>query len=280
MLERTAGWARLEPVSEPPEPTISTVPLFHRDFGGAGDPPFVILHGMLGSSRNWRTAGRDLAEGRRVFALDLRNHGMSPHAGEMPYAAMAADVVAWLDARSIAVADLIGHSMGGKVAMLLACRHAERVRRLVAVDIAPKAYSWPERRAEFGAMNELDLAGLKSRAEAESRLESRVPSRAMRKFIVTNLERAPGAGWRWQVNLPAITAALPELERNPLGQADHFDGPSLFISGARSAFVQPGDIGAIHSHFPMARFTTLADAGHNPHIEERQEFVRAIASAG
>jgi len=264
----------------PPEPTHPTVPLFHRDFGGAGDPPFVILHGMLGSSRNWQTVGRDLAAARRVFALDLRNHGLSPHADEMSYGAMAADVEAWLDARGVDRADFIGHSMGGKVAMLLACRRPARVRRLVAVDIAPKAYAWAARRAEFAAMNELDLAGLKSRAEAESRLEAAVPSWAMRKFIATSLERLPGGGWRWQFNLPGLTAALPELERNPLVPGDRFDGPAFFVAGGRSAYVRPEDAGAIRSHFPKARIEILADSGHNPHTEAREAFVRAVAAAG
>ncbi len=260
-----------------PAPPYLTVPLHHREFGGAGDPPFVILHGMLGSSRNWQTVGRDLAAGRRGFALDLRNHGMSPHSGEMSYGAMAADVLAWLDARGIGGVEFIGHSMGGKVAMLLACRHPARVRRLVAVDIAPRAYSWPERRGEFEAMNGLDLGSLKSRAEAEGRLEARVPSWAMRKFIASSLERMPGGGWGWQFNLPVLTAALPELERNPLVPEDRFDGPSLFIAGGRSAYVRAQDHDAIRAHFPQARMETLEESGHNPHVEAREAFVRAVA---
>jgi len=264
----------------PPAPTFPPVALFHRDFGGTGGPPFVILHGMLGSSRNWQTVGRDLAGGRRVFALDLRNHGMSPHADAMSYEVMVADVVSWLDAHDVDGAELIGHSMGGKVAMLLACRHAARVRRLVAVDIAPKAYYWPARRTEFAAMNDLDLGSLRSRAEAEGRLEALVPSWAMRKFIATNIERSPGGGWRWQINLPVLAAALPELERNPLGPGDRFDGPSLFIAGAGSAYVEAGDAGGVRGHFPSARITTLADSGHNPHIEAREAFVRAVVSGG
>lgn len=263
-----------------PPATTPTVRLFHRDFGGAGDPPFVILHGMLGSSRNWLTAGRDLAAGRRVFALDLRNHGMSPHAQAMSYEVMADDVAGWMEANGVSRAELLGHSMGGKVAMLLACRRPARVHRLVVVDIAPRAYSWPERGAEFRAMNELDLATLKSRADAERRLEARIPSWAMRKFLAANLERAPGGAWGWRVNLAVIAAALPELERNPLGAADRFDGPALFVAGARSAYVGPGDHGAIRGHFPSARITTLAGSGHNPHIEAREAFVAAVVSGG
>ena len=264
----------------PPALTVPPVALFHRDFGGSGDPPFVILHGMLGSSRNWQTVGRDLAAGRRVFALDLRNHGMSPHAQAMSYAVMVADVVSWLDLHGIEGAELVGHSMGGKVAMLLACRHPARVRRLVAVDIAPRAYHWPARTSEFEAMSALDLPSLRSRAEAESRLEARIPSWAVRRFIATNIERAPGGGWRWQFNLPVLVAALPELERNPLGPGDQFVGPSLFVACAGSAYVRPGDVDTIRGHFPSARIKTLAGCGHNPHVEARDAFVRAVASGG
>jgi esterase len=138
--------------------------LFHRDLGGAGRPPMIILHGILGSSRNWQTAGGDLAAHYHVFAMDLRNHGASPHAAEMSFAAMADDVRAWMDTQGLPRAALLGHSMGGKVAMLFACRHPERVDRLVVVDIAPKDYASPGQRAAFAAMNELDLNGLRSRA--------------------------------------------------------------------------------------------------------------------
>jgi pimeloyl-ACP methyl ester carboxylesterase len=100
----------------------------------------------------------------------------------------------------------------------------------------------------------------------------------MRKFIATNLERTPEGGWRWQINLAAITAALPELERDPLLPGDRFDGPALFIAGEKSNYIGPGDREAILRHFPSARILTLPGAGHNPHIESRQALVRAVLS--
>lgn len=237
----------------------------------------MILHGLLGSSRNWQTAGKDLAEWYHVFALDLRNHGASPHAAGMSYDDMVADVLAWMDARGLERVTLLGHSLGGKVAMRLACRNPERVARLIVVDIAPKDYRWAAHRAEFAAMNELDLAHLRSRAEAEMKFEARVDDWAMRKFLTTNLERAEGAEWKWAVNLPVLTRALTELEKSSVGEADRFDGPVLFVVGERSNYVQREDWETTKRIFPRAEFRVVEGAGHNPHMETRAEFVRVVS---
>ena len=256
------------------------VDLFHRALGGAGRRPLVVLHGLLGSSRNWLSAGADLAATRNVWALDLRNHGKSPQAGLMSYGAMVEDVVGWLDAQPFGgePVEIMGHSMGGKVAMALACRHPERVARLVVVDIAPKVYLPHAHRAEFAAMNELRLDGLVSRGEAELRFEARVSDWAMRKFLATNLERREdGAGWRWAINLPVITAALPELEKSPLAEGEGFAGPTLFVTGGKSRYVEAGDVGEIMRRFPQARVEVIAGSGHNPHMEARAEFVQVVS---
>jgi esterase len=257
------------------------VPLFHRDLGGAGHPPLILLHGLLGSSRNWQTTGTDLADRFHVFALDLRNHGRSPHDPVMTYSAMMDDVTGWMDAQAIPRASLLGHSMGGKVAMLLACRQPQRVERLIVVDIAPKSYLSAAHRAEFAAMNELNLAMLRSRAEAEMRFEARIPDWAMRKFLTTNLEREEGGAgeWQWIVNLPVLTSSLAELEKTPLIPEDVFAGPTHFITGGKSRYVQPDDRKAIEAHFPGARVDIISTSGHNPHMEARPEFVAAVIKA-
>lgn len=249
--------------------------LAHRDFGGEGLPPLLILHGLLGSSRNWQSAGRDLAERFHVHALDLRNHGDSFHAPAMDYPMMADDVVAWMDARALERAHVVGHSMGGKVAMTLACRRPERLGRVVVVDIAPKAYPGSHER-EFAAMRALDPATLASRADAERGLEPLVGDWPMRQFLLSNLERAEGGGFRWMINLPGLAAALPVLEATFLEAGDAWAGDMLFLLGERSRYFTTGDEVVVLRHFPRATFLTLAGVGHNPHFEARPRFVDEV----
>ncbi|MEO6876235.1 MAG: alpha/beta fold hydrolase [Opitutaceae bacterium] len=252
--------------------------LSHRDLGGAGRPPLVILHGMLGSSRNWQTTGRDFAEKFHVLALDLRNQGESPHAAEMDHPTLVDDVLTWLDAQGLSRVTLLGHSLGGKVAMLLACRHPERVEGLIIVDIAPKGYHSEAHQREFAAMNGLDLVTLTSRVAAEQSFESSISDWAIRKFLLTNLARTTDGHWQWSINLLALTAALPVLEGDSLTPTDKFGGPTLFITGGKSRYVDVSDYAAILAHFPAARIETIAASGHNPHIETREAFGALVLS--
>ncbi|MBT5903323.1 MAG: alpha/beta fold hydrolase [Opitutaceae bacterium] len=251
--------------------------LYSRDLGGAGNPPLVVLHGLLGSSRNWLSAGKALAEHWHVLALDLRNHGKSPHGDSMTYEDLVQDVLAWMDRQGWERADFVGHSMGGKVAMCIAIRHPERIKRLVVVDIAPKSYRSAGSRAEFAAMHEIKLPELKSRTEAELKMESRVPDWAMRKFLTTNLERIESGGWRWAINLTGITAALPELEENPLAADETFTGPTLFVLGGKSRYVLEHDHAGIRGHFPKVEIRQISESGHNPHMQNRDEFAELIS---
>jgi pimeloyl-ACP methyl ester carboxylesterase len=134
-------------------------------------------------------------------------------------------------------------------------------------------------RVNFAAMHELDLASLHSRAEAEVRLEARVPNWALRKFLATNLERTDDGAWRWTINLPAITAALSALEKNSLEAGDRYDGPALFIAGGKSDYVGEEDQRAIRAHFPAARVAVIVESGHNPHMETREKFVALVREA-
>ena len=248
-----------------------------RELGGAG-APLVVLHGLLGSARNWQSAGVALAaRGHRVLAPDLRNHGVSPWGDDCSYAALAGDVVACLERLALGPVHLVGHSMGGKAAMRLAVARPDLVARLTIVDIAPRAYA-DRVRVEFAAMNALDLAAVTSRKDAEARLAAQVPEWGMRQFILTNLGQDPAGRWRWTVNRAALTAGLPAILGNPLAPGEGFDGPTRFIRGGKSDYIRDEDIPAIRAHFPTADLVTLPESGHNPHFDARAGFVEAVTA--
>ncbi len=251
------------------------IKLFHRDFGGEGKPPVVILHGLLGSSRNWTAVARDLSEAFHVFALDLRNHGNSPHAEEHHYGAMATDVLGWLDEAGLDQVSLMGHSMGGKTAMRLACDYPDRVGALIAVDIAPRAKQ-PKHASEVLALSQLPLEKITSRAEADRLLAENVSSALMRQFLLTNLVRQEDGSWNWQANVAGLARNLAETGRAPIGEENRFDGPSLWIVGGKSDFVRPEDHAVIETHFPRVRIEVFPDSGHNPHADERFRFVEVV----
>ena len=252
------------------------LPLAARELGGEGTPVCVVLHGLLGSSRNWQSAGAALAgHGPRVVALDLRNHGESPWSEDASFAAMVHDVLAWLDAAGLASVHLIGHSLGGKVAMRLACLYPERVARLTVVDIAPRAY--PGRlRLEFAAMRQLDLAAVTSRKSADEALTASLPDWALRQFILTNLTQEPSGAWGWKVNRVALEKALPQLVDDPLPPGVSFAGPARLIRGGKSDYVNEEDVQLWAQRFPAGDVVTLAESGHNPHFDTRSGFVTAV----
>ena len=251
-------------------------PLTHRDFGGTGEIPLVILHGLLGSSRNWQAVASDLAATRRVLAVDLRNHGVSPHDEHHDYAGMEADLLAWMDARALSRAVLIGHSMGGKLAMAFACHRPHRVERLVVVDIAPREYDGDRIGGMLDAMAGMDLAKVGSRVEAEAKLQEAVPDWGLMKFLATNLARDAAGRYFWRANISVLRSELGKLAGNPLQPGDRFNGPALFVAGAKSDHVREEDHAAIRTHFPQAQIEVLSGAGHNPHIEARAAFVEAL----
>jgi esterase len=255
-------------------PVSAPLPLIVRELGGAG-APLVVLHGLLGSSRNWQSAGVALAErGHRVLAPDLRNHGSSPWGDDCSYSALAADVVAMLERLALGPVHLVGHSMGGKAAMRLVMDRPDLVARLTVVDIAPRAYS-DRVRVEFAAMNALDLSAVKSRKDAEEKLAAQVPEWGMRQFILTNLGQDAEGRWRWTVNREALTRSLPEILGNPLAAGEIWDGPTRFLRGGKSNYIRDEDFTTIRAHLPQADVVTLPDSGHNPHFEARAGFVEA-----
>ncbi|MEX0331676.1 MAG: alpha/beta fold hydrolase [Puniceicoccaceae bacterium] len=255
---------------------MQTVELKHRFLGGEADQSaLVLLHGLLGSARNWQTAGRALADSHRVFVPDLRNHGESQHAQEMDYSNLAADVLAWMDREGIGKANIVGHSMGGKVAMYLACRYKERFSSLTVVDIACRAYP-PRWEKEFAVMQAMPVKSFSRRLEAEEWLEKDIRDWAFRKFLVSNLDRDPEGGFRWIVNLDILEAALPNLFRQVPSDDQSWEGPVLFLRGEQSRFFLDEDLAMARRFFPAATLQTIADAGHNVHFDQPAAFVKAV----
>jgi pimeloyl-ACP methyl ester carboxylesterase len=247
------------------------------DYGDpqAEGPPVVILHGLFGSGRNWASIAQQLAGAHRVLALDARNHGASPWAETMSYAEMAEDVLATLSARGIARARLVGHSMGGKTAMLAALRHPEAVDRLVVVDVAPVAHESPFG-AYIAAMRGADLAGVSRRGDVDRQLAAAVPSAAERAFLLQNLVFEEGTA-RWRINLDALARAHPELASFPDPPPGRpYSGPTLFVAGARSTSVRPEDEPAIRRLFPGGTIERIAGAGHWLHAEAPDVFLDLV----
>lgn len=239
--------------------------------------PLAILHGLFGGSRNWATIARSLAAHHRVIALDLRNHGASPWADTMDYAEIAADVRTTLHALGHRRFALLGHSIGGKAAMIAALAYGREVERLVVVDIAPVAYR-PRHLAYVRAMRRLDLAAIKRRAEADAGLAAAVPDAAERAFLLQNLAFENG-GADWRLNLAAIERAMPALAGFPaLPAGAVYPGPALFVGGGRSDYLLLAHEAAIARLFPNARIARIPEAGHWPHAEQPKAFIDLVES--
>jgi len=195
----------------------------------------------------------------------------------MDYPSMAADVLRWLDGRELERVHLVGHSMGGKVSMYLACRYPERVASLTVVDIAPRAVP-PRWEKEFTLMREMPIGDFQRRSEAEAWLEGEIRDWAFRKFLVSNLERDDDGNFRWIINLEILHQALPNLFQQVPADGQRFEGPVLFIKGEKSRFIQDDDREMILHFFPFARLETVAEAGHNVHFDQPDAFVRLISN--
>jgi pimeloyl-ACP methyl ester carboxylesterase len=242
--------------------------------GRPGEAPVVLLHGLLGAGQNFGSTQKALAaEGRRVLALDLRNHGASPQAAEMTYAAMAADVVETLQAEGAWPAAVVGHSMGGKVAMMLAVTRPEGVARLLVADIAPVAYPSPAFLAYLDAMRGIPLRPGLTRREADAALAAAVPQPMLRGFLLQNLLFAENPP-RWRIALEAIAAAMPDIGGWP-DPPGRYDGPVLVLAGDRSDYIRPEHHGRFRALFPAARFAAIP-AGHWLHAENPGAFLQAL----
>jgi pimeloyl-ACP methyl ester carboxylesterase len=264
--------------------------LASRTLGEAG-PRVVFVHGLFGQGKNWTTIGKGLADAHRVTLVDLPNHGHSPWTDRVEYLDMVELLATELEQLGDQ-ATLVGHSMGGKVAMQLALRRPELLRALVVVDIAPVEYPIsggrtddPDEEASpfaayIEAMQRLDLDALTTRGEADEALKAAVPSRMVRSFLLQSLVReglGADGGWRWRLNLDLLARDLGELRgfpQPPPGAS--FDGPVLWIAGANSTYVLPEDRPHMDALFPATRLVRIKDAGHWVHSEQPEIFLETL----
>ncbi len=231
---------------------------------GQGRPRFAFLHGLFGRGRNWSTVAAELADnGHSSVLFDLPNHGRSPWTETFSYQGMADAVGDELDLRLGSAASIIvvGHSMGGKVAMLLALARPALVDALAVVDIAPATSAGAgDFEALADALLAVDLTGVRRRRDVEDELAGPIPDPGTRLFLMQNLRAKPR--WHWQPNLELLRASLPLVEDWPDPGAVSYPGPVRWIRGERSAYVRPEHLPAMRELFPAVQLRTVADAGH------------------
>jgi pimeloyl-ACP methyl ester carboxylesterase len=246
-----------------------SVELAYREYGRGA--PLVVLHGLFGSSRNWDSIATRLASGNRVLAVDLRNHGNSPWAEPMTYSEMIDDLRAFCDRHGLGRAAFLGHSVGGKTAMLFALLYGHLVDALIVVDIAPVPYAHTFL-GHVQAMQDIDLSRQTTRSAVDAQLSRVIPDVAERQFLMQNLVTTDGK-LAWRINLHAIREFMDELTGFPPVDGLDYTGRCLFIAGGRSEYLQQAHRSTVLALFPNAEFATIEDAGHRVHAEQPERLV-------
>lgn len=247
--------------------------LAYREIGEG--EPLIILHGLFGSSDNWLSIARELESRFKVYLVDQRNHGDSPHSDEFTYAAMAADIKEFVEEHALEKPVLMGHSMGGKTAMTFAVTYPELLKKLVVVDIAPRYYPVHHDRILEG-LQSIDVDNLQSRREADKALAEYVPELGVRQFLLKNLGRSSEGGYEWKINLPVISEQIENVGE-ALGEEGRFEKPVLFINGEKSDYInRERDEPLIQQIFPQAKIETIAGAGHWVHAEKPAAVVEKV----
>ena len=281
---RAAVHARAAPAGRREHPTVELsafVPNRLKQLSPEGLPLVVVLHGLLGNSNNWRSmlTRADCCPGMYTVSVDLRNHGKSGWAQTNTFAEMSDDVIDFAEGFGVREACLVGHSLGGKVAMHLALQYPEKVRSLVVVDIAPVDYAGSMMHESIlQGMASLDLGAISSTADAREKLMPFVEDAAVREFVLTNLTLdSSSKKYSWKVNLDALVASIRDgsLSSFPVSPGARYDGPCLFIRGARSGYMKDEYTARILELFPQAEFETM-DTGHWPHAEVPSDFLAVL----
>ncbi|MTI20373.1 alpha/beta fold hydrolase, partial [Fulvivirga sp. RKSG066] len=228
--------------------------------------PLIILHGLFGSLDNWQTIAKELADHYKIYLVDQRNHGQSPHSDNFNYTAMADDLNRFIDEHNIENPSIIGHSMGGKTAMKFALNHGDKWDKLIVVDISPRAYPVHHDIIVEG-LAAIDVDNIKSRGDADKKLAEYVKDLGTRQFLLKNLARSKNGGFEWKINLKAITENI-EIIGEGMEERLAIEKDVLFIRGEKSDYIGDEDIILITQHFPNASVETISNAGHWVHAEQ------------
>lgn len=255
--------------------------LNYKELGNTQAQPLLILHGVFGSLDNWLTLGRQFAENYRVFLIDQRNHGRSPHDAIMNYTVLADDLHNFIEEHQLKNPLLIGHSMGGKVVMQYALTYPDTFDRMVVVDIAPRKYNVSHHEAILNGLKAIDIENLKNRTDADEILGQYIDEEGVRMFLLKNLARSKD-GFEWKMNLPVLEKSITKIggavtkNKNIDTAVDFNDKSTLFINGGQSRYIQEKDISTIMKYFPNAHIHTIHEAGHWVHAQAPEEFFEVV----
>ena len=261
-----------------PRVVVDRDDLLYTELGDTG-PRVLLMHGLFGQGKNWTSIARVLAEQARVIMMDLPNHGQSGWTESVTYSRVAVAIADVLAAADDDPLNVVGHSMGGKVAMAMALLQPRLVERLAVVDIAPVRYDRITGFADYvTGMRAIDLGRLQTRADADARLQPYVPDEVVRSFLLQNLRRDPTSdtGWRWQMNLSLLGARLGDLGDWPDLHTPPYPGPVLWVAGARSDYITPEYGPAMRTLFPRTTAFTIKNAGHWVHSDQPEVFIAVL----
>jgi len=249
--------------------------LFCRKYGEG--PPLLILHGLFGSSDNWHSLARRWSQSFSVYALDLRNHGNSPHESAMTYTEMVKDLAQFCDHEGLDAVNIIGHSMGGKVAMLFATTYPQKVNSLTLLDIGIGQVSG-KHESILNALRSIDLGDFTNRSLVDSELKKSIESPSIRQFLLKNVLRKVDGSLGWKFNHEALLDHYEDLTA-PLELDDSFIGSVLFLKGENSNYLDERLSPEILSYFPLARLETIPDAGHWIHADRPEAVIDIVTSS-
>ncbi|MGY5355187.1 alpha/beta fold hydrolase [Wenyingzhuangia sp. IMCC45467] len=247
--------------------------VLHSNIVGSGFP-LIILHGYFGMGDNWKSHANKLAEDFEVHMVDQRNHGRSFHTDDFSYELMVQDLKQYFEVKNIDKAIVLGHSMGGKTAMLFAVEYPELVEKLIVVDIAPKYYA-PHHHTIIDALNSIDFSQIKLRSEIDDILKQRIPEEGVRQFLLKNVYRKTKTEMAFRFNLQSLTENNPEVGE-ALPSFTTYSGEVLFLRGEKSNYILDDDFGLITAHFEHAKIETVSNAGHWLHAENPVEFYNKL----